>query len=106
MTIARYLVPYIAVVVSLIAIAQGLAVKGDQEVIEESLRAGCERGNALRTTLQEQVQRDITRTRNTDPSLFPDIPRERFRELIRASIEAQRRAYEEFAPVDCEDVYP
>jgi len=75
--------------------------------LRDGLVASCERnGNPLREAVQRMLREQIRRSERTPASFFPNIPPKVFEELIRQSIEADRKTIHEIAPVDCASLYP
>lgn len=61
----------------------------------------CKRDNKLRSALSLDKKKQIARTKHTDPSLFPDIPLERFHRLVRKSVRQQRESLGDVSPAPC-----
>lgn len=51
--------------------------------------------------LVSQIERDMENTKATPPELFPDIPPDRFRELIQKSVRTQKASIEELEHLPC-----
>jgi hypothetical protein len=74
---------------------------------ELAFTACVESGNPLRQGLSDYVDSQITQTRRSDPALFPDIPPKVFARLVRKQItRLQSLRDENFAPVNCLNLYP
>lgn len=81
---------------------------------------GCERQNEIKAALNVRIRqdisdahRDIRTTERTNPALFPDIPLEKFQQLIdrrvrrlKNRVDALREQIPATIPSDCEAAYP
>lgn len=93
------LVGYIALAVTALLLFVALSVR------DNSIDA-CERSNEVRGILAESLRDQNQRSRETDPDLFPDIPRAEFERLLREGIEARRESIRQLRTVDCDEEFP
>jgi len=98
----RYIVHYIAIVVSITAFVSAYAAYNSSENLKSSLIEACEDN---RTPLARYFEDEITNMQGISPDLFPDIPPDQFRGLIRNNVSNLREVTEQFDPARCDDQY-
>lgn len=76
--------------------------------LRDGLVRACENnGNPLRAVVRKQIEYRLKTAETTDYArLFPNIPEDELRTLLRAQERELRRELELLAPVDCESLYP
>lgn len=74
--------------------------------LREAQVESCERNNDTRRALIGSLRKQNHDSRQTDPSLFPDIPPDRFQELVQQQIKTNQETIKTLQPVDCEAAYP
>ena len=88
-------------------VAADRARQQSYELRESQITACRKNGNTLREGLRDFISSQIQNVKQTDPALFPYIPRETFDALIDERV-AELRAIKnnDFANVKCLDIYP
>lgn len=76
--------------------------------VRASQLAACEASlqpGGVRAVIIAQIRDEIEQSKSTPPALFPDIPKKKFKRLIRLSVERKQSYIANLRDIDCQDLY-
>lgn len=101
-----YAIALIAVVLTALSWIQVNRIDSFADDLQRAQLEACERNNILRDVVRVGYRNAIANLKNTDSSLFPDIPLETFRELQAERLAGLKAQVNRAMPIGCESVIP
>jgi hypothetical protein len=75
-----------------------------EQILDSNIKS-CQGQNQVRALLRQRSRREIADSKEVNPSLFPDIPKEKFEKLLQKDIRHEKNNIEKASKVACKQRY-
>jgi ABC-type multidrug transport system fused ATPase/permease subunit len=75
-----------------------------QQILASNIKS-CQGQNQVRALLRQRSRREIEDSKEVNPNLFPDIPKEKFQRLVQKDIRHEKNNIEKASKVSCKQRY-